>query len=257
MIGGMAGDIIGSIYEHDPIKSTDFPLFGFGCRFTDDTVLTAAVAESLLTNKDYARCFEDWYYRFPNAGYGSSFAQWASGHEHKPYFSYGNGSAMRVGPIGWAKMDLEETLVEAEKSAQATHNHPEGIKGAQAIAAAIFLARHKESKEAIEAFIHQRFGYWLQEPLFSVRTRYKFDVTCQGTVPHAIRAFLESTDFENAIRLAISLGGDSDTLACITGSIAEAYYGVPQEIEISARRRLPEEILTIIDAFKNRFVLLK
>jgi len=250
MLGAIAGDIIGSIYEHRPIKTTKFPLFGPGCRFTDDTVLTVAVADCLLNGKGYAKKFEDYYYRFPNAGYGSGFCEWASSHNHQPYNSWGNGSAMRVSPVGWAFSDLGQTLAEAEKSAEVTHNHPEGIKGAQATAAAIFLARTGSSKEQIKEFVEKTFSYDLFLPLDSIRPAYRFDVSCQGTVPPALTAFLESTDYEDAVRKAVSLGGDSDTLACITGGIAEAFYkGVPDSITDRVFQILDKDLAAVARKF--------
>lgn len=224
MLGAIAGDIIGSVYEHRPVKTTEFPLFVAGCRFTDDTVLTVAVADCLLHGKGYAQKFEDYYYRYPNAGFGGGFHAWASSHDHKPYNSWGNGSAMRVSPVGWAFDDLQQVLDEATKSAEVTHNHPEGIKGAQATAAAIFLARTGSTKADIKRKIESTFGYDLSRTLDEIRPAYSFDISCQGTVPQAITAFLESAGYEDAVRKAISLGGDSDTLACITGGIAEAFY---------------------------------
>ncbi len=225
MLGAIAGDIIGSVYEHQPVKTTEFALFAPGCRFTDDTVLTVAIADCLLTGKSYARTLEDYYYRYPNAGFGARFDAWARSHEHKPYNSWGNGSAMRVSPVGWGFSDLQQVLDEAKKSAEITHDHPEGIKGAQATAAAIFLARTGNSKADIKRGIETAFGYDLSRTLAEIRPTYSFDISCQGTVPQAITAFLESTGYEDAVRNAISLGGDSDTLACITGGIAEAFYG--------------------------------
>ncbi|MDB6032070.1 MAG: hypothetical protein JWM16_2408 [Verrucomicrobiales bacterium] len=250
MLGAIAGDIIGSIYEHRPIKTTKFPLFGPGCRFTDDSVLTVAVADCLLTGKAYAKEFENYFYRFPNAGYGSGFCEWASSHHHQPYNSSGNGSAMRVSPVGWAFPDLEHTLAEAKKTAEVTHNHPEGIKGAQATPAAIFLARTGSSKEQIKEFVEKAFAYDLSQPLDSIRPAYRFDVSCQGTVPPALVAFLESTDYEDAVRKAVSLGGDSDTLACITGGIAEAFYkGVPESITERVLQILDEQLTSVTQRF--------
>lgn len=253
MIGAIAGDVIGSIYEREPIKTVDFPLFQFGCRFTDDTVLSVAVAESLLTGKPYAKLYEDWYYRFPNAGYGGTFHKWASSHDHQPYNSWGNGSAMRVGPVGLAFATMEETLEAAKRSAEVTHDHPEGIKGAQAVAVALFLIRSGKPKAKIAEHISVQFGYDVSQSIDSVRPKYQFDVSCQGTVPHAIRAFLEGNSFEETVRLAVSLGGDSDTLACIAGGLAEAYYGVPLEIIQSARRYLSDSLLEVVDAFQAKY----
>jgi ADP-ribosylglycohydrolase len=254
MLGAIAGDIIGSIYEGRPIKRTDFPLFGKHCHPTDDTVLTVALADSILNGRDYVRCLKEYFARYPHAGYGGSFARWAMSVSASPYNSWGNGSAMRVSPVGFAYDTLEEVLVQAERSAAVTHNHPEGIKGAQATAAAVFLARTGKSKEEIKQYVEQTFQYDLSQRLDDIRPTYAFDVSCQGTVPPALTAFLESTDFEDAIRKAISLGGDSDTLACITGGIAHAHYrGVPANIAAQVFARLDGHLTRITRDFGERF----
>ena len=254
MLGAIAGDMIGSPYERDPIKTTDFPLFQEESTFTDDTVLTIATACSILRGLDYGRAYKLIGSCYPNAGYGGSFINWLLSDDCSPYNSWGNGSAMRVSPVGFAFDSAEEVLVEARKTAEVTHNHPEGIKGAQATALAIFLARTGSSKEAIRAEIESRFEYDLSRTLEKIRPDYSFDVSCQGTVPEAIIAFIESTDFEDALRKAVSLGGDSDTLACITGGIAQAYYKhVPAEIAGEVRRRLDSGLLTIVDEFNERY----
>ncbi|MEW6529473.1 MAG: ADP-ribosylglycohydrolase family protein [Thermodesulfobacteriota bacterium] len=256
MLGAIAGDIIGSVYESAPIKTIDFPLFREDCFFTDDTVLTVAVADCLLSRANYPDKFKEYFRLYPFAGYGSAFYTWASSASREPYGSWGNGSAMRVSPIGMALDSLDEVLKEAERSASVTHNHPEGIKGAQATAAAIFLARSGASKEDIRRFVTTTFGYDLSEPLDSIRPRYRFDISCQGTVPPAITAFLESEDYEDAIRKAISLGGDSDTLACITGGIAEAFYGgVPQHIATRVREILDDRLNGVVTEFYGRYRL--
>lgn len=253
MIGAIAGDVIGSVYERHNITITDFSLFDSHCHFTDDTVLTVAVADCLLHGKDYAETFREYFHRYPHSGYGSGFRHWALEPGKGPYYSFGNGSAMRVSPIGWAFNSLEEVLDEAKRSAEVTHNHPEGIKGAQAVASAIFLARTGSSREDIAAFITETFGYRLDEPIDEIRKHYSFDVTCPGSVPQAIRAFLESEGYEDAIRKAISIGGDSDTIACITGGIAEAFYkGVPQEITSFALERLDNALGQVIVEFQQR-----
>ena len=255
MIGAIAGDIIGSVYEHDNITRTDFPLFNPRCRFTDDTVLTVAVADCLLHGKSYAETYREYFHRYPFSGYGGSFIRWADLPRRGPYYSFGNGSAMRVGPVGWAFNNLEEVLAEAKRSAEVTHNHPEGIKGAQSVAAAIFLARTGAPREDIGAFITKTFDYQLDEPIDEIRKHYRFDVTCQGSVPQAIRAFLESDGYEDAVRKAISIGGDSDTIACITGGIAEAFYkGVPQEIVSFAMEKLDNELRQVVIEFQDRFM---
>lgn len=231
MIGAIAGDIIGSIYEFENIKTLEFPLFQKNCFFTDDTVLTIALADALLHKKNYADMMKEYYWRYPNAGYGGSFIKWAKASKPEPYNSWGNGAAMRISPVAWAFDTIEEVLEQAAHYTAITHNHTEGIKGAQATAAAIYLARTGSSKGEIKKYVEETFGSELTKTCDEIRPAYQFDVSCQGTVPPAITAFLESTDFEGAVRLAVSLGGDTDTLACITGSIAEAYYGgVPSDI---------------------------
>jgi ADP-ribosylglycohydrolase len=215
MLGAIAGDIIGSVYEADPIKTTQFPLFDPDCCFTDDTVLTVATADSILTGAGYGEKYREYFHCYPDAGYGSLFALWAMSGSTEPYNSFGNGSAMRVSPIGFSFDTLEKVLEEAKRSAEVTHNHPEGVKGAQATAAAVFLGRTGKSKEEIRTYAEQTFQYRLDRPIDLIRGDYEWDATCQGTVPEAIRAFLDSTDWEDAVRKAISLGGDSDTLAAM------------------------------------------
>lgn len=254
MIGALAGDIVGSIYEWNNLKSTSFPLFQERCRFTDDTVLTVALAESILTGEGYASVMRRYYRRYPDAGYGKKFAQWAQAEESAPYHSWGNGSAMRIVPAGWAFDTLEEVLLKAREYSVPTHDHPEGVKGAQATAAAVFLARSGAGKEEIRSFVSGRFGYDLSGSCDEIRPGYRFDVSCQGTVPPALIAFFDSTDFESAIRLAVSLGGDSDTLAAITGGIAHAYYGVPAQIASRTLAFLDEPLKRVTLAFDARFV---
>lgn len=250
MIGAIAGDIIGSVYERHPIKKMDFPLFSENSRFTDDTVMTVAIAHALMTNKDYARAMKDFGRRYPRAGYGRDFLRWLFEDDVRPYFSWGNGAAMRVSPVGWYFDTEEAVLFEAKKSAEVSHNHPEGIKGAQATALAIFLARQGADRSYMRREISSRFGYDLNRTVEEIRPYYSFDASCQGTVPEAIICALESCDFEDAVRKAVSLGGDSDTLACITGSVAEAIYGgVPGEIETEVRKRLPLDLLVTVDRF--------
>lgn len=254
MIGAIAGDIIGSVYEWNNIKTTDFPLFSPHCFFTDDTVLTVALAESILTGEPYAQKMKEYYRLYPDAGYGGFFHQWASSADMAPYNSFGNGSAMRVSPIGFAYDNLETVLSEAERSAAVTHNHPGGIKGAQATAAAIFLARTGSSQAEIKAYVETTFGYDLSATLDQIRPFYRFNETCQGSVPQAITAFLESTSYEDAIRKAISLGGDSDTLACITGGIAQAFYGgVPKEVEARVYQILDERLSEVVHRFCQKY----
>lgn len=254
MLGAIAGDMIGSVYEWNNIKSVDFPLFSPQSRFTDDTVLTVAVADAILNKRDYTRTIWEYGRRYPNAGYGGSFAKWLAAEHLRPYNSFGNGSAMRVSPVGFACNQVEEVLAEAAKSAAVTHNHPEGIKGAQAVALAVLLARLGNSKQQIKQEIEIRFQYNLNRTLDEIRPHYQFDVSCQGSVPEAIIAFLESNDFEDAVRKAVSLGGDSDTIACIAGGIAQAYYkNIPETIVFDVRSRLHPDLLQVMDAFTNRY----
>ena len=254
MIGTIAGDIIGSVYEGERIKHTDFPLFSAWSRFTDDTVLTVATAHALLTGRPYADAYHDFGRRYPHAGYGGAFRRWLSRNDWMPYGSFGNGSAMRVGPVGLAMTTMDDVLAEAERSASATHDHPEGIRGAQAVALATYLARSGQSKDSIRLQIERELGYDLSRTLDEIRPTYELDVTCQGSVPEAITAFLESDSVESAIRLAISLGGDADTQAAIAGGIAEAFYGgVPDPLVQEVLGRLPEEFREVIVAFRARF----
>lgn len=221
MIGAIAGDIIGSVYEHRPIKTKDFPLFDDRCTFTDDTVLTVAVAEAILSGGPYVDSVRRIGRRYPYAGYGGSFSRWLHSDDSEPYNSWGNGSAMRVSPVGFAFSTENEVLRQARMTAEITHNHPEGIKGAQATALAIYLARTGRNKESNRARIRDLFAYDLDRTVDDIRPFYCFDISCQGTVPEAMIAFLDSNSYEDAVRNAISLGGDSDTLACITGGVAE------------------------------------
>jgi len=256
MIGAIAGDIIGSVYEFGRTKSKDFPLFGPGSAFTDDSVLTVAVAQAILTDGDYKRAVLEFGRRYPNAGYGGFFAGWLRSPDPKPYNSWGNGSAMRASPVGFAFDSVDEVLCEAQRSAEITHDHPEGIKGAQATALAVFLARTEWDKDLIRTEITSRFGYDLDRTVEDIRPGYGFDESCQRTVPEAIVAFLDSVSYEDAVRNAISLGGDSDTLACITGGIAEAFYGpVPNVIMEQVKGILPADLWGITEEFCTKFRL--
>ncbi len=253
MLGAIIGDIVGSAYEFAPVKTAVFPLFTERSSFTDDTVMTIATADALLNGLSYADAYKKWGRRYPNptGAYGGRFKEWLFSESIEPYHSFGNGSAMRVSPIGWAFATLEETLAEAERSAAVTHDHPEGIKGAQAVAAAIFMARNGSSKKDIKAYIEQTFAYDLSRTIDDIRPTYQFNETCQGSVPESIIAFLESTSLEHAIRLAVSLGGDADTQACIAGSIAEAYYrAIPEDMKQQARSLLPNDMLDVLDLFR-------
>lgn len=254
MFGAIAGDVIGSVFEANPATREDFDLFEPGSVFTDDTVMTVATAYALLHGTDYAATYKKFGRRCPAAGYGGMFFDWLHSANSAPYNSCGNGSAMRVSPVGFAMTSVEATLAEAKRSAEVTHNHPEGIKGAQAVTLAIFLGRQGLDKAAIKQELVQRFGYNLDRTLADIAPRYTFNETCQKSVPESIIAFLESRDYEDAVRKAILLGGDADTMACIAGGIAEAYYGgVPELIIAETHRRLPAEYLSIIDEFAARF----
>jgi len=254
LLGAVAGDVIGSVYEFSRQKRYDFPLFTPESQITDDSVLTLAVADAILSGRGYLDCIREYARTYPNSGYGGFFRSWMYSDDPKPYNSFGNGSAMRVSAVGWAFETAEEVLAEAERSAAVSHNHPEGIKGAQATALAVFLARKSASMNDIKREVVSRFGYDLETTLDEIRPTYEFNETCQKTVPQAIRAFLESENFEDAIRKAVSLGGDADTLAAITGAIAEARYGgVPAEIGAQVRPRIPEKLWRVIEDFNKKY----
>ncbi len=233
MKGAILGDIIGSSYEFEEFRNVDFTFFERKSFFTDDSVMTVAVAAAVLSGKNGNELKEElidqmkyWGRKYPNAGYGGTFFRWVLGPDRKPYNSYGNGSGMRVSPAGLCCNTLEETLELAKLTAEVTHDHPEGIKGAQAVAACMFLGRTGSSREEIREFAEKTFGYDLSRTCGEIRKDYTFDVTCQGSVPEAIIAFLEGESFEECVRLAVSLGGDADTLGAMTGAMAEAYYGL-------------------------------
>lgn len=254
MLGAIAGDIIGSVFERNPIKTKEFDLFCSDSHFTDDTVLSLAVANVILCKQPYPVVFRDFYQKYPNRGYGDGFSRWVISDDKNPYYSYGNGSAMRVNPVGWAYSSLSDVLNEAKQSAIVSHNHEEGIKGAQAVAAAIFLARTGCKKNDIKQYLKETFKYNLDRKLDDIRPDYKFDVSCQGSVPESIIAFLESENYEDAIRNAISLGGDSDTMACISGSIAEAYYGkINNDIIAYIFDCLPVDLADITSQFIGKY----
>jgi ADP-ribosylglycohydrolase len=253
MLGAIAGDVIGSVHEGSRTKTKVFPLLTLESRFTDDTVLTVAVADCLLHGRDYVDGLHDWFHAYPNAGYGGTFWLWASSRRREPYRSWGNGSAMRVSPVAYVGTTLEEVLAEAKRSAEVTHDHEEGIRGAQATAAAIFLARTGGTKEQIRQYIEKQFDYFLDETLDELRPTYQFDASCQWSVPQSIIAFLESTGYEDAVRNAISLGGDADTMACIAGAIAEAHYGgVPAAIAEPVLARLDDRLRGVVREFRTR-----
>jgi ADP-ribosylglycohydrolase len=259
MLGAIAGEIIGSVYEGkmawQSARTPRFkPLFHPLARFTDDTVLTIAVADSILHCGDLVDLFKDYARSYPTAGYGGDFRRWAASASREPYNSWGNGAAMRVSSVGYAYDSLDEVLLRAKWTAEVTHDHPEGIKGAQATAAAINLARTGSGKYEIRDYIERKFGYSLNARIDDLRASFTFEVSCKATVPPAIIAFLESTDYEHAIRLAVSLGGDSDTIACIAGGIAQAYYGgVPAEIRDQALARLDDRLTWVVEDFEARF----
>lgn len=263
MYGAILGDIIGSPFEFDRgDKTKDFELFTEGCNFTDDSVMTIAVAEALLAVGSAApideieaavkASMQDWGHRYPHAGYGGSFRHWLKEKNPKPYGSYGNGSAMRVSAAGWLYDSLERTREVARATAKVSHNHPEGIKGAEATASAIYMARDGASKEEIKKYIESEFHYDLDRTLNQIRPSYHMDETCQKTVPEAIIAFLEAEDFEDAIRNAVSLGGDTDTLGAITGSIAEAYFGIPAILIAECKARIDKGLMSsVLEEFEN------
>lgn len=254
MIGAISGDIIGSVYEGAPPQPKEFPLFVPHSIFTDDTVLTVAVANAIREGMEFGASLRCWGRRYPHAGYGGWFYGWLFRDNAPPYNSFGNGSAMRVSSVGWAFDDFDDVLREATKSAEVTHNHPEGIKGAQAVAAVIWAARNGQSKGQIAALLSDRFGYDCSMELSTLQQRGGFDITCQGTVPAAAVAFLHSTDFEDAVRNAVSFGGDADTLACIAGSMAEAFYGgVPAGIQAEVFSRLDDALRGEVIAFARKY----
>lgn len=259
MYGAILGDMIGAPYEFDRgAKVKDFPLFSAGSHFTDDSVMTVAVAEALMATlgKDekvvkmvLIDAMQRWGRKYPDAGYGARFQLWLEKINPNPYGSYGNGSAMRVSAAGWLYDSLEETRRVARWTAEVTHNHPEGVKGAEAVASAIFLARTGAEKAVIRDYVVTNFGYDLSRSCDEIRPTYSHVESCQETVPEALTAFLEGEDFEDVVRTAVSLGGDCDTLTCIAASIAEAFYGVPENLVSECRTRLPEEMLAVVDRF--------
>lgn len=275
MLGAIIGDMVGSVYEFDNHRSKDFTLFGGGCYPTDDSIMTIAVAKAILENGGKVEGLPEksveWMQRigrqYPNCGYGGRFRDWMYDDDPKPYRSFGNGAAMRIAACGWAGNSPEEVKKLSYAVTAVTHDHPEGIKGAEATACAIFLARTGSSKDEIRSFIEDNY-YRLDFTLDDIRPTYEFNETCQETVPQAIEAFLESGSFEDAIRNAISVGGDSDTLAAITGSIAEAFYGIPQDLREQAIKQFKfgcmahypraaakkdPDLLFIVEQFEKRY----
>ena len=264
MLGAILGDMIGAPYEFDRSpKTREFPLFSKDSQYTDDTVMTIAVAEALMDTvgqtddrirEALTASMQKWGRRYPHAGYGGMFRQWLKSSHPEPYGSFGNGSAMRVSPAGWLFGTLEQTRHIARLTAEVTHNHPEGIKGAEAAASAIYMARTGRSKEEIRGYVIREFGYDLSRTCDEIRPTYYHVETCQQTVPEAITAFLEGISFEDVIRTAVSLGGDCDTLTDIAGGMAEAFYGIPEVIAAEGRKRLPEDMLAVVDRFAKHRV---
>jgi ADP-ribosyl-[dinitrogen reductase] hydrolase len=255
MIGSIIGDIVGSRFEFSNHRRyDDFDLFTPLSDFTDDTVLTVATAKVLLDGGSYSEAYRSFAQRYPGRSYGGKFSQWVKDEEMGPYNSFGNGSAMRVSPVGFAFGDLADTLAEAKRTAEVTHNHPEGIKGAQALAQAIFMARQGETKEDIRQTVITSYGYDLSRSIAQIRRVNQFNETCQGSLPEALTCFFTSKDFEDCLRLAVSIGGDTDTIACMAGGLAQAHYkAVPDWILGKARALLPEEFKEILERFEQRF----
>jgi len=261
MYGALSGDMIGAPYEFDRGgKTKEFPLFGRESHFTDDSVMTVAAAEALMDSMGQdddavkaalVKSMKKWGKKYPDAGYGGRFFRWLFGESTEPYGSYGNGSAMRVSSAGWLYETLEETRHFARLTAEVTHNHPEGIKGAEAIASAIFMARTGSTKEEIKEYIIREFGYDLSRTCDEIRPDYHHVESCQKTVPEAVAAFMEGNDFEDVVRTAVSLGGDCDTLTDIAAAMAEAFYGIPEEILNEVKKRLPEDMLAVAERFQE------
>ncbi len=263
MYGAILGDIVGKPYEHHfKMKNKVFPLFVPASRFSDDSVMTIAIADGLLRvpkdasldeiRSSVVHSMQYWGQKYPHAGYGGRFRYWLYEEDPHPYRSFGNGSAMRVSPVGWLYDTIERTRAVAAATADVTHNHPEGIKGAEAAASVVFMARHHASKEEIKAYVEQNFGYDLNRTVAEIRPVYQSDSSCQGTVPEAIIAFLEGITFEDVLRTAVSLGGDCDTLTSIASAMAEAYYGVPTQLKEEVRRRIQPDMLEVVDRFDRK-----
>ena len=265
MFGAIIGDIVGSIYEDANVKTRDFPLFDVRCTFTDDTVLTIATARWLMEQGDCYKHYYELTRKYPDRGYGTNYMKWffqIKFHNNpQAYNSCGNGSAMRISPVGWAFNTIDDTLRAAKISAECTHNHPEGVKGAQAIALCVFMARHGYTPTVIKQKIEDEFGYDLSMTIDELRTRYSWrgidgkgnSALCQHSVPQAIMCSLQASNFEDAIRNAVSIGGDSDTISCMTGGIAEALFGIPEQIRSAAILYLPDEFIQIIKRFETKF----
>ena len=263
MIGAILGDIVGSVYEFDNIKTKDFELFNKKCKFTDDTVMTVAVAKALMDFDDISEenieefkdnlitTMHEVGKKYPYRGYGGHFCCWIMKDNCKPYNSFGNGSAMRVSPVAWYAKTIEKAELIAKGTAEVSHNHPEGIKGAVATAGATFLARTGATMEEIKRYISKY--YTIDFTLDEIRPTYTFDVTCQGSVPQAMQCFFESESFEDAIRNAISIGGDSDTLAAITGAVAQGYYGIDDDMKKTALSYLDDTLFCVVKKFHSKY----
>lgn len=254
ILGAIIGDIIGVPYEfrRPKLKSKSFPLFCNQCRPSDDSVLTIAIMEWLM-GEDLEEAIIKWCKKYPRAGYGGMFRKWIDNPNRAPYNSLGNGSAMRVSPVAYVAKDIDECIKLATQSAEITHNHPEGIKGAAATAVAIWMALRKAPKAIIKDTIEQRFGYNLNRTVDEIRSEYSFDSTCPGSVPESIICFLEGNSYEDVVRNAVSLGGDTDTQAAIAGSIASAYYGIPETIIEQALSYIPSDMMSVIKRFSNKY----
>jgi len=252
MLGAIIGDIVGSIYEVENYRAKDFKFFDRRADFTDDTVCTIAVADALLHGTNPAEALHDWCGRYRGRGYGGMFAQWLARGNRRPYGSFGNGAAMRVSPAGFLARSLDEALAMSRKVTEVTHNHPEGLKGAAATAHAIFLARRRATADRIRKTIQSEYGYDLARTVDGIRPHYRFDATCQGTVPEALICALEARDFEDAIRNAISIGGDSDTIGAIAGGVAEALFGIPDELRKAGVSRLPKDMRRVLEELYER-----
>ena len=257
MLGALVGDIIGSVYEFHNVKSTDFELFTPWNNFTDDSIMTLAVAKWLMEDKTHSqyhlvKCMQELGKKYPDAGYGGHFGWWLTQDNPQPYNSWGNGSGMRVSPVGLYAKTLDEALALAAVTASVSHNHPEGVKGAQVIAASVFLCKEGKTKQEIKEYVEETFGYDLNRTIAEIRPYYDFDVSCQGSVPEAIIAFLEGNSFEEVIRLSISIGGDSDTIACMAGAIAACMYPIPEDMVEKCNSILTDDLREINERFQNK-----
>ncbi len=256
VLGAIVGDVVGSVHEWAGTKTKEFPLFMPASTFTDETILSIAVAEHLLDRTDCIDGFHRWFERYPGAGFGGSFVHWAFRRQREPYHSFGNGAAMRVAPIAHAFDTLDDVILHARANAAITHDHEEGVAGAEAVAACVFLARSGQSKDEIRRYVSGRFRYPLDQSLDDIRARHEFDSSCAGSVPPSIVAFLESDSFEDAVRNAISVGGDADTMAAIAGAIAEPFYGgVPEDIRAQTLARLDDRLRAIVERFCTAYPL--